>query len=236
MNFPDYKFCGEVLKKYGFDGGLSEESYEKFAIYAKFLVEYNKKVNLTAITEPDEIFVKHFLDSIFLLKYVEIPSGSSIIDVGTGAGFPSVPLKIVRPDIKITLLDSLNKRVDFLRQLCERLDIDAEFVHARAEEVGQNADYRERFDFACARAVSAMNILSEFCIPLVRVGGSFIALKGHSEDIYASENSVKILGGEIENLYEYSLAGNKKLVCVKKISHTPPKYPRNSGQIKKKPL
>lgn len=233
MNFPDYKFCGE---KYDFDGGLSEESYEKFAIYAEFLIEYNKKVNLTAITEPDEIFVKHFLDSIFLLKYVEIPEGSSVIDVGTGAGFPAVPLKIVRPDIKITLLDSLNKRVDFLRQLCERLDIDAEFVHARAEEAGRSEDYRERFDFACARAVSAMNILSEFCIPLVRVGGSFIALKGHSEDIYASENSVKILGGEIENLYEYSLAGSKKLVCVKKISHTPPKYPRNSGRIKKKPL
>ena len=216
---------------------LSRDVYDKLDIYARFLVEYNEKVNLTAITEPKEILRKHFIDSILLTKYVDIPENSSIIDVGTGAGFPSVPLKIFRPDIKLTLLDSLNKRIDFLKQLCEKLEIEAEFVHGRAEDFSKKPEYREIFDFSCARAVANMALLSEFCIPFVKVGGSFIAMKGPSEDISLGDNAIKILGGTLENVHDYQLFDEKRRIAVvKKISQTPSKYPRNSSQIKKKTL
>lgn len=232
---PDFELCCSEFKSVGLE--LTEEVYEKLDIYASFLVEYNEKVNLTAITEPMEILRKHFIDSILVTKYVQIPEKSSIIDVGTGAGFPSIPLKIFRPDIKLTLLDSLNKRIDFLKQLCEKLDIDAEFIHGRAEDFSKKPEYREMFDFSCARAVANMSLLSELCIPFVKVGGSFIAMKGPSEDISLGNNAIKLLGGELETVHEYQLCEeNRRIALVKKISHTPPKYPRNSSQIKKKTL
>ena len=232
---PDLDYCRNEFKSVGVE--LSREIYEKLDIYADFLVEYNEKVNLTAITDPSEILKKHFIDSIALSKYVAISDNSSIIDVGTGAGFPSVPLKLFRPDIKLTLLDSLNKRVEFLRQLCEKLGIEAEFIHGRAEDFSKLSEYREKYDFSCARAVANLSLLSEFCIPFVKVGGSFISMKGPTEDISEGENAVKLLGGEISDIAEYDLFGEqRRIIIVKKISQTPPKYPRNSSQIKKKQL
>jgi 16S rRNA (guanine527-N7)-methyltransferase len=232
---PEYELCCSQFTEAGLV--LNEELYKKLDIYAQFLIEYNEKVNLTAILDPMEILRKHFIDSIIISKYVDIPKNSSIIDVGTGAGFPSVPLKLMRDDLKLTLLDSLNKRIEFLNQLCDRLNIEAEFIHGRAEDVAKEDEYREKFDFSCARAVANLSLLSEYCIPFVKVGGQFISMKGPCEDLSEGENAVRILGGEIEKLSEYELFGEKRrIVHVKKISQTPPKYPRNSSQIKKKQL
>lgn len=232
---PEYDFCKQSFQQSDIE--LSKTLYEKLDIYAEFLVEYNKSVNLTAITDPTEILFKHFIDSILLDKYVDIPENASIIDVGTGAGFPSVPLKLFRPDINITLLDSLNKRITFLKMLCEKLGIQAEFIHERAEIAGKNPDFRERFDVSCARAVANMSVLSEMCLPFVRTNGIFTAMKGLSENIADGNNAVGLLGGEISDQSVYEVFGEgRKIVVVKKISHTPTKYPRNSGQIKKKPL
>ena len=232
---PDFALSCSESESVGLT--LSREQYEKLSIYAEFLVEYNEKVNLTAITEPMEILRKHFIDSILLTKYVDIPLNSTLIDVGTGAGFPSVPIKIYRPDIKITLLDSLNKRIDYLKQLCDKLEIDAEFIHGRAEDFSKKEEYREKFDFSCARAVANMALLSELCIPFVKRNGCFVAMKGPNEDISLGANAVMVLGGSIEKEIEYKLFDeDRKIVLVRKISQTPSKYPRNSSQIKKKTL
>lgn len=232
---PDFELCCSEFKIFGIE--INGEIYRKLDDYADFLVEYNEKVNLTAITDPHEILRKHFIDSVLISKYADMPEKSSLIDVGTGAGFPSVPLKIFRPDIKITLLDSLNKRIDFLKQLCEKLEIEAEFIHERAENVSKMPEYREKYDFSCARAVANMALLSELCIPFVKVGGSFIAMKGPSEDLSLGDNAIKILGAETDKVTDYDLFEEKRrIVIVKKISQTPPKYPRNSSQIKKKTL
>ena len=232
---PDYALSCSEFESVGLT--LSREQYDKLSIYAEFLVEYNEKVNLTAITEPMEILRKHFIDSILLTKYVDVPLNSTLIDVGTGAGFPSVPIKIYRPDIKITLLDSLNKRIDYLKQLCDKLEVDAEFIHGRAEDFSKKEEYREKFDFSCARAVANMALLSELCIPFVKENGCFVAMKGPNEDISHGANAVMVLGGLIEKEIEYTLFDEKrKIVLVRKISQTPSKYPRNSSQIKKKTL
>ena len=216
---PDYDFCCDLFKKYELD--LPSEVYDKLEIYADFLVKYNENVNLTAITDGREIFVKHFLDSILLLKYVDIPSNSSIIDVGTGAGFPSVPMKIYRPDLKITLLDSLNKRINFLQQLCEMTQIDAEFIHGRAEDYGKESQYREKFDFSCARAVANLSVLSEYCIPFVKIGGYFISMKGPNEIIDESNKAVELLGGKIKSDIQYSLENDtRRIIAIEKIEQT----------------
>ncbi|MDO4863091.1 MAG: 16S rRNA (guanine(527)-N(7))-methyltransferase RsmG [Ruminococcus sp.] len=233
---PDFELCCSELQKYAFDD-FDKTKYQKMNIYADFLVEYNEKVNLTAITEPREILVKHFIDSVAPFRYIELPENSSIIDVGTGAGFPSVPMKIFRPDLKLTLLDSLDKRITFLKLLCEKLEIEADFIHGRAEDTSKMSEYRENFDFACARAVANLSVLSEYCLPFVKVGGSFISLKGPSEDISSAERAITLLGGEIGDVTDYEIDGEgRRLIEVKKISQTPPKYPRNSAQIKKNPL
>ncbi|MBR6243615.1 MAG: 16S rRNA (guanine(527)-N(7))-methyltransferase RsmG [Ruminococcus sp.] len=232
---PEFESSCSLFEKYGLT--LSREVYEKLDIYAEFLVEYNENVNLTAITAPEEILVKHFADSVLLSKYADIPMNAALIDVGTGAGFPSVPLKIFRPDIKLTLLDSLNKRIVFLQQLCDKLGIGAEFIHERAEIAGKMPEYREKFDVSCARAVANMSLLSEYCIPFVKPVGIFAAMKGPSEDISSAENAVRLLGGEFSCEKTYELEGEqRKIVIVKKISQTPTKYPRNSSQIKKRSL
>ena len=232
---PDFALSCSEYESVGLT--LSREQYEKLSIYAEFLVEYNEKVNLTAITEPMEILRKHFIDSILLTKYVDVPLNSTLIDVGTGAGFPSVPIKIYRPDIIITLLDSLNKRIDYLKQLCDKIEIDAEFIHGRAEDFSKKEEYREKFDFSCARAVANMALLSELCIPFVKQNGFFVAMKGPNEDISLGANAVTVLAGMIEKEIEYKLFDEeRKIVLVRKISQTPSKYPRNSSQIKKKTL
>ena len=232
----DYNEFSQIFLNYGFD--VTDEQYEKFSFYAKMLVEWNEKINLTGITDPRGIAVKHFLDSILPLKNVEIPQGASLIDVGTGAGFPGLPVKIYRPDIKLTLLDSLNKRVNFLSEVCKDTKIAAECVHARAEECGRNEKYREKFDFAAARAVAALPVLAEYCLPFVKAGGMFMAMKGPNENPKDGENAVKLLGGELSDIFEYALpdGDRRTLICVKKIRPTEKRYPRNSGQISKKPI
>lgn len=216
----------------------SKELHEKLEIYSSFLIEYNQNVNLTAITEPDEIWLKHFIDSIMLAKYVEIPENSSMIDVGTGAGFPSVPLKLYRNDIKLTLLDSLNKRIVFLEKLSTMLGITVETFHSRAEDGAKSELLREKFDFATARAVAAMPVLCEYCMGFVKIGGKFAAMKGISEEISTFNNAMSIMGGCKVSEINYKLGGTdgRKIFVVEKKSHTPSKYPRNSGQIKNKPL
>ncbi|MBQ8568053.1 MAG: 16S rRNA (guanine(527)-N(7))-methyltransferase RsmG [Oscillospiraceae bacterium] len=225
----------ELFAEQGFS--VNDSCYDNFDKYSELLCEWNEKINLTAITDPEGISVKHFLDSVMLLKYADIKDGNSLIDVGTGAGFPAIPLKIYRNHINVTLLDSLNKRINFLKTVSDELSLPMECIHSRAEEGGRNEKLREHFDFATARAVAAMPVLCEYCLPFVKVGGIFAAMKGPNEDISAAKNAVKILGGEIENIYEYTLNGDgRMIITVKKISHTPSKYPRNSGQISKKSL
>lgn len=231
-----FEVCEEVFNRNGLE--FNKNLHKKLDTYAEFLCEYNEKVNLTAITDAEGIFIKHFLDSIFLDKYSQIPKNARIIDVGTGAGLPSVPLKLYRDDLKVTLLDSLKKRVVFLQELIQRLEIEAECVHNRAEILAKDMNYRESYDISVARAVAALPILCEYCLPFVKVGGCFIAMKGPNEDIFTAKNAIKKLGGEILDDVKYSLDGleQRRIIIIKKISHTPQKYPRNSGQIKNKSL
>ncbi|MCM1528772.1 MAG: 16S rRNA (guanine(527)-N(7))-methyltransferase RsmG [Alistipes sp.] len=201
------------------------------------MVEYNENVNLTAITDPMEILVKHFIDSCYILNLVDIPRNSSIVDVGTGAGFPSVPLKIMRPDLEVTLLDSLAKRISFLERLCDRLNFECRCIHGRAEDIAKLPEYREKFDFSCARAVANLSVLAEYCLPFVKVNGCFLSLKGPNEDIASSEAAIYILGGEIHSCNDYTVnSDERRLIVTRKISQTSTKYPRKSAQIKKKSL
>jgi 16S rRNA (guanine527-N7)-methyltransferase len=235
MILPVDKFK-ELFTQYGFE--ITEKQYNDFLLYAKLLVEWNEKINLTAITDAEGITVKHFLDSILLLKYAEIKLNSSLIDIGTGAGFPAVPLKIYRNDLDITLLDSLNKRLNFLNEVSQQLELPMKTVHFRAEEGAKKPELREKFDIAAARAVAALPVLYEYCLPYVKVGGQFIALKGPNEDYKAADTALKLLGGELAKAEEYKLPNgdSRLLIVAKKISQTSSKYPRNSSQIAKKSL
>ena len=219
---------------------VSDKQYDKLYKYAEMLIEWNKMVNLTAILSPEDISQKHFLDSVLPFYLFDVKKGTKIIDVGTGAGFPSCPLKIFRDDIKVTLLDSLNKRINFLKTLSVELDLNAECIHGRAEELAHKENYREQFDMATARAVASLPMLCEYCLPFVKKGGYFIALKGGNSDdeIGASKSAIKELGGKIDKIIDYSLPNGDKrvLIAIKKISQTASKYPRNKGQITKKPL
>ena len=226
-----------IIKEFNAAGiEISEEKAKKLEYLSEFMVEYNKNVNLTAITDFKEIVEKHFIDSILPFASLKIAENSSFIDVGTGAGFPSLPLLIWRDDLKGTLCDSLQKRCVYLEKACEKLGIKAEIVHTRAEELGR--ERREKYDFATARAVSAMPVLTEFCLPFVRKDGLFIALKSVNEDAKSAENAIKTLGGRLEEVRDYALpSGDKRrIMIVKKISQTPTKYPRSFANISKKPL
>lgn len=218
------------------DIAISDTAAEKFLKYYEFLVEYNEMVNLTAITEFSEVVVKHFVDSVLPFTFCDINKGATFADVGTGAGFPAIPLMIYRPDLKCTLVEALNKRCVFLEKLCELIDIKAEISHSRAEDFAKNK--REKFDIVTARAVAALPVLAEYCMPLVKVGGELIALKSVNEDITSAEKAVKVLGGEKAVITDYKIPNgdDRRLVVVKKISQTPTIYPRNPGVIKKKPL
>lgn len=217
---------------------LNEDVITKFESYAKFLIEWNKKVNLTAITSPEDIAIKHFVDSLLLLNH--IPHDASLIDVGTGAGFPSLPCKIFAENIKLTMLDSLNKRITFLNELCGKLKVKAECLNHRAEEAGQLPNYRGKFDVSTARAVAHLRELTEFCLPFVKTGGVFVALKGYEieQELEEAENAITILGGKVKEVAKYELAGGNKraIVVIQKIQPTPPEYPRNKGRMTKKPL
>lgn len=228
---------GYVIGKFSECGiDISEEKADKFVRLCDFMVEYNQNVNLTSITEFSEVVVKHFVDSVLPFSMLDIPEGSSFIDVGTGAGFPALPLLIVRDDLKGTLCDSLNKRCVYLEKACALVGVKAEIIHARSEELGRKK--RECFDFATARAVAAMPVLAEYCIPFVSVGGSFIALKSVNENIMEAEGAIVKLGGKIELVRDYKIPNgdDRRLAVIRKISQTPTKYPRNSANISKKPL
>ncbi len=237
MSFlPEYNAFTEMFSAEKLE--ITPEKYAQLETYARLLVEWNEKMNLTGITDPEGIAVKHYLDSILPLNFINVPRGTKLIDVGTGAGFPGLPMKIYRPDVKLTLLDSLNKRINFLSAVCDEAGIEAKCVHARAEEGGRNPEFREKYDVAVARAVAAMPVLAEYCLPYVKVGGFFAALKGPNENYEEGKNAVITLGGEISDVKEYALPNGDKrtLIVVHKINTTPPKYPRNGGQIAKKPL
>ena len=219
---------------------LTEENLSKFEVYYKLLKEWNEKINLTAITDADGVAVKHFVDSLSVLNYCNIPQNAKVLDVGTGAGFPGVVLKIVRPDIQLFLLDSLKKRFLFLDALLSELDLDADFLQGRAEEYGQDIDLRESFDLVVSRAVAQLNTLSEYCLPFVKLSGRFIAFKGSGadEEIKSSKKAFQVLGGKLIKIHTFKLpfdGGSRSLVEIEKIQPTPGKYPRNKGRIKAKP-
>ncbi len=218
---------------------LSDKQIEKFVKYYNLVVEYNKNVNLTAITDETEFAIKHFLDSISAEKY--IPKNSSVVDVGSGAGFPALPLKLVRDDVSVTMMDALNKRVEFLKLAIKELDVwDVSAIHMRAEDAAKGI-FRESFDVAVARAVSELRVLAEYCLPLVKIGGIMIAYKSvnSDEETDAAQNALKILGGKIEKTVDLQLPTSgdmRRLIIIRKVSATPKKYPRGQGKEKKQPL
>lgn len=220
--------------------GITLDNYavDRFDMYAERLIAWNKRMNLTAITDPDEMVIKHFADSLAILKYVDIPKDAQVVDVGTGAGFPGLPLLFARPDIQLTLVDSLHKRLVFIKDVLHSSGLFAERIHERAEILGKDPDYRETFDVATARAVAPLNVLSEYCLPFVKVGGLFVAMKGSEDEVPAAANAIKELGGELLDNVSYKLSSgdNRHLVIIKKISQTPTKYPRKSKKIDTKPL
>lgn len=231
----DFDKISPLCMEFGLE--LTPEIRERLNTYGNLLLEWNEKMNLTAITEPEAVLYKHFYDCLLFLKHIHPENGASLIDVGTGAGFPGMVLKIARPDLRVTLLDGLNKRLIFLNEVLSALALDAETVHMRAEDAGKAPKYREKFDISCARAVAALPILSEYCIPLVKKGGLFVAMKGQSgaEEAASAANAVKLLGGEKPLIICETLTGEEQrtFIITKKISQTPPKYPRAGGKIAK---
>ncbi len=219
---------------------LHQGQLEQFCRYAELLCEWNKKMNLTAITDDVEIAYKHFADSLAPLALLGSFEGKSLIDVGTGAGFPGIPMKIACPGMSLTMIDSLNKRTTFLKEVCRQLKLQAEVYHLRAEEAGKQDGLRESFDFATARAVAHLRELSEYCLPFVKVGGCFLAMKAGEieQELEEARNSIGMMGGKVERVmsYEIELTGKRTLLVIKKISQTPTKYPRNPAKIAKKPL
>ena len=219
---------------------LSEIQLRQFYNYMNLLIEWNRKINLTAITEPDEIILKHFVDSLTISKYIS--DGTRVVDVGTGAGFPGIPLKIYRQDIEITLLDSLQKRINFLDEVIRELNLEKiETIHSRVEDFGKDKKYREKFDIATSRAVANLATLSEYLLPLVKVGGKVISMKGSliEEELELSKNAIKILGGKVEKVDEFNLPNSdisRNIVLIDKIKETSNKYPRKAGEPSKKPL
>lgn len=221
---------------------LTEECAEKFEQFRETLIETNKYLNLTSITEDEEVNYKHFLDSLLPMKKIEFIENAKVIDIGTGGGFPGLPMKFYRDDLDITLLDSLNKRIKFLKNTIYKMELSKiDAIHGRAEELGRQKQYREVYDYAISRAVSRLNTLVEYSLPFVKVGGYFISMKGPSgkEEAEEAKNAIKLLGGEIVDIIEYQLDyedSDRTLVVIKKISPIPKKYPRGGGKPKSKPL
>ena len=216
---------------------LQQEQFEK---YKNLLLEWNEKINLTAITDENDIILKHFVDSMTILKYIE--KDSKVVDVGTGAGFPGIPVKIANPNIEVTLVDSLNKRLLFLQDVINKLNLnEIKTVHSRAEEFGQNKLYREKFDIATSRAVANLSVLVEYLLPLVKLGGKCICMKGSEieGELKDSKSAIKTLGGEIEKVEEFTLPESdikRTIIIIRKIKETPNKYPRKPGVPSKNPL
>lgn len=232
-----------------FAAELDQDKLQKFFLYKDILKEWNEKINLTAIEEDRDIIIKHFIDSLSIMPYINkqisiinSPSPAcKLIDIGTGAGFPGIPLKIANPPINVTLLDSLDKRVKFLNEVITKLGLRSiKSVHGRAEDYGMNADFREQHDLAVARAVASLPVLLEYCLPFVKVGGVFIAMKGSSiEEVNSSDKALQVLGGKIEEIYDIILPFSdiqRHIILVRKLRQTPTKYPRKAGKPLKDPL
>lgn len=221
---------------------LSEKQMEQFLQYYEMLVEKNKVMNLTAITEFDEVVEKHFLDSVSLTQQLDLHQPLKVLDLGTGAGFPGIPLKIVFPELEITLMDSLNKRVLFLQDVISSLQLEnIEAVHGRAEEAARNKKYREGFDLCVSRAVANISTLSEYCLPFVKIGGSFISYKSSTieDELKDGKKGIAILGGKVKDVYKFTLPDSKlqrSFVIIEKEKKTPKAYPRKAGTPSKDPL
>lgn len=232
----DREILKSGLSEYGYE--LSKKEEESFFEYSKMLVEWNEKMNLTAVTDPEGISIKHFLDSTVPIFKISIPENSKIIDVGTGAGFPGIPIKILRDDLSFTYLDSLNKRINFLKAVSEKLEFkNAEFIHMRAEEAGQNKNLRESFDFAVSRAVAPLKILSEYTLPLLKVGGTFAAFKAFEidDELNEAKSMIGNLGGKLKEIVEVKIPHSdlvRKIVLIEKIKETPKQFPRKPNKIK----
>ena len=220
---------------------LSEKQTKQFMTYKDMLLEWNEKMNLTAITDEREIILKHFVDCAILCGAADM-GGKRVIDVGTGAGFPGVPAKIICPDMQITLLDSLNKRITFLNELVSKLSLEGvQCVHMRAEDGGSDKSLRETYDLCISRAVANLAVLSEYCLPFVKIGGYFISMKGPdvSEELKEAEKAIRVLGGEVTEVKAAAIPDtdiNHSLIIIKKVRPTPPKYPRKAGKAKKEPI
>ncbi|KLV20100.1 16S rRNA methyltransferase GidB [Niallia circulans] len=222
---------------------LSEKQINQFELYYETLVEWNEKMNLTAITDKSDVYLKHFYDSITAGFYYEgFHRPAQLCDVGAGAGFPSIPLKIVFPDLKVTIVDSLKKRIHFLEHLASVLELEeVNFIHDRAETFGQNKEYRETFDIVTARAVARLSVLSELCLPLVKLGGTFVAMKAASakEELAAGKKAVNLLGGKVNETHAFFLPmeeSERNIITIAKEKPTPKKYPRKPGTPNKEPI
>lgn len=231
----------ENLKKYAnkIEINLTDEMIEQFNKYMNLLIDWNEKINLTAITEPDDIILKHFIDSLTVLKYLK--NEDKVIDIGTGAGFPGLPLKIVNPDIEMYLADSLNKRINFLNIVIHSLTLNnISTIHTRIEDLGRDKEYREKFDIVTSRAVANFNVLLEYMLPLLKIGGRCICMKGSNiEEIKSSKKALEVLGGKIEKIEEFMLPFSdikRNIIIVKKVKNTPNKYPRKAGIPSKNPI
>ena len=237
MNYNTTKFIND-LKAIGIE--LSDEQLEQFLTYYEMLIEKNKVMNLTAITDFDEVLEKHFEDSLSLVQAVDLEKSQAVIDLGTGAGFPGIPLKIAFPNLQITLADSLNKRILFLDDVIRELGLTGiDTVHGRAEDLAKNSDYREKFDLCVSRAVANLSTLSEYCLPFVKIGGKFISYKAGEcdEEVAASKSSIFLLGGKISDIKKFELGeSGRAFVIIDKVSGTPKKYPRKAGTPSKDPL
>lgn len=218
---------------------LNDEKKKKFERYSELLKEYNDKFNLTSILEEEQIKIKHFLDScLYVDKFIH---NAEIIEIGSGGGFPSIPNKILREDLNFTLLEATEKKCEFLSVVVKELGLkNVKIINGRAEELGNKKEYREKFDYSIARAVARLNVLAEYCMPFVKVKGKFVAYKGNAEEeIKEAKSAIDILGGKINNVYEFSLPkdeGIRNIIEIEKIKNTPAEYPRLNGKIKKKPL
>ena len=219
--------------------GLSvdDEAFRRLDIYAEFLIETNKKFNLTAITNPDDVTVKHFADSLSVLAFADINKGASLIDVGTGAGFPGLVLKAARPDLEVSFLDSTQKKLGFIDEALGKMGLDGETIHMRAEDAGRDPVYRESFDYATARAVASLPVLSEYCLPLVKKGGSFISMKAYDsdEEVRDADGTIAKLGGKTQSDKKFTLGADngRRIILIGKVKNTPAIYPRQTAQIKK---
>lgn len=233
----------DILKSNAADYGIeiSSDLSAKLEKYAELLKDWNEKINLTAILDDEGIAVKHFLDCLLVSKAADFKKGDRVIDVGTGAGFPGLVIAAAYPDVEVTLLDSTGKKLKAVENMAQEMGVkNAEVIHMRAEEAGKKPEFREKYDFATARAVAELRVLLEYTLPFVKSGGTFLSLKGASaiDEIDGAKNSLKTLGGKIEGINEFTLPGGDKraIINVKKISHIPSKFPRVSAQIAKKPL